>query len=175
MTYQPPLSFLKPVSAAYSGTQLTAQFGEAINDAQNELWKQHDGYDAPLSGWTLQNITLGNGTFLLRRFRVGSQAHVVARLTFGSTTAFTGDIQLDSLSPDPKFNQVFSSGRAVMLDSSTSRYYLGSVYVLSDGDIQVSTYDGSDVNGSTPFTWNTGDQLLLSFIAQQNNSSTQVA
>lgn len=175
MGYTPPLSFLRPVDRVYNSTQLTTQFGSAINDAQNELWKLHDEYDIPSSGWTLQNITIGNGTMLVRRSRVGSQAHIVVRLTFGSTTSFTGNIQLDGVSPDPKFNQLFGSGRALMWDDSASRYYLGSLYGLSDGDVQVSTFDGSNVNGTTPFSWTTNDKLMLSWIAQQNNSSTSVA
>lgn len=172
MSFSSPMAALRPVEKIYDSAQLTAGLGTGLNDSQNELWRQQADFETVTTGYTISNVTLGNGTFLVRRFRVIGQALIIARLTFGSTTAVTGAVQFDSLSDDCKTTPMRGSGRALYYDSSANDYHLGALSGTGN-TVALGDHEGNLLSSTVPFTWATGDELMLSYISQERNE-TQV-
>lgn len=111
------------------------------------------------------NVTVGNGTQVARYAQIGKTVFVEYALTFGSTTAFSGtvDIGLPVSAADP--GQDMSLGAVHMLDAGTTNrtgvIVLDSPTVTSVRFIPDSS--GSFVNATNPHTWTTSDRL--SFLA----------
>lgn len=118
-----------------------------------------------LAAWTSYtptdtNVTVGNGTRLARYLQIGKTVHFMWDLTFGSTTAFTGTVNV-GLPVAPAATGRWAVG-AFLLDSGTQTY--GWVASITSGtSVAVPTSSsGGGANATTPFTWTTNDRLTVS-------------
>jgi hypothetical protein len=117
------------------------------------------------------NLTLGNGTSALRYRKNFDTMEVQATLTFGSTTSFSGEPQLSIPNSKTTYHMTgqtyFKAGTIVTYDGSvTTARAVGSVVVdaASTTSRVRFAYGGYNVvNATTPFTWTTGDILLINF------------
>ena len=131
------------------------------------VWIDYDtAYTSFTPTWT--GLTLGNGTQNFRYVRLGKFVHIVGQLTFGSTTAVTGNVYFN----DPvTSNQpsVTVTGTAWLVDSGG-----GNVVgiVLQGSGIQIiqttnvaGTYPGNTAFTATvPFTWSVNDQINVNIV-----------
>lgn len=126
----------------------------------------------PMNAWesytpSNTNVTLGNGTQVARFVRIGRTIHFRYTLTWGSTTAFGGtvDIGLPVAMDDEGYVSGYIYGTVGMRDSSSSTIAYGNIRFqsttlarpISLGNDGVQAF----VNGTTPWTWATGDVLTL--------------
>jgi hypothetical protein len=114
--------------------------------------------------WT--NVTVGNGTVVAKYIQMGKTVHFRVKLTFGSTSAVSGDFTFSTpvtMSSNYAQNDTVNSS-AVMLDSGTQGY-VGMVIVASTTTLNVrpvnasattSTY-GAAASSTVPHTWATND------------------
>lgn len=108
--------------------------------------------------WT--NLTVGDGVVVARVGYVGDLVRARGQITFGSTTAVTGNIQQDipyGLTSDA----APSYGTGLGNDADGSRIYpfLSTVAPADDQIGFVHAETGGVVNATSPFTWATGDVL----------------
>ena len=115
---------------------------------------------------TVTNITLGNGTLVGKYHQIGKTVHLYVKLTFGSTTSFSGS--------NPGFtlpiNNADSTGQvqvaggisdagvlypAIILISQT----LFNCYTMQNG----SFLPYAAMNSTSPMTWTTNDYLTVRF------------
>ena len=124
---------------------------------------------ATLYPWTAytpvrNGITVGNGTEIARRTRLGNTVILTYQFTLGSTSAIGGDagIQL------PIFPINRANGVVTFLDAGTQTYHgtvdynpgNGYAYFVvgnSSGTYTASSYTTSGI----PFTWTTNDAILM--------------
>lgn len=148
-----------------------------FNDGSAFAW----GSSAVLTGgpawasWTPTCVTLtpGNGTLAGKFVQIGKTVLYDLSLLFGSTTSITGSIFTFSFPTTPLARTTaqslaFPFGEAVMLDSSASTYYSGTVAANNAtlGEILAWRADSATflatqnaMNSSNPFTWATGDYM----------------
>ena len=110
------------------------------------------------------NITVGNGTQVARWTRVGNIVTVEWQLTFGSTTAFTGNA-LVGLPVTAKSGARFI-GSASYNDTGTAIYSgSGSIGVIDFTTALLNHSGGTFTNGNVdathPMTWTTADVASL--------------
>jgi hypothetical protein len=120
---------------------------------------------------TITSFTLGNGTSDWSYVRVNKLVFVKGKITFGSTSSFTGT---------PSFTFPFTAssfygaqsyfGNAFILDSGVAAYS-GFCVALSTSAFEVSatlvnaTYASQNAfNATTPMTWTTNDSFTVSFV-----------
>jgi hypothetical protein len=136
------------IKAHYNGTAWVTTYAE---------------WQAFTPSWT--NLAIGNGTVDVAEYREvdgGTWINVV--ITFGSTTAVTGAIQLTYPGSVTCTGQPSLTGTA--FDSTTSRWYLLGARRASDTAVVVQQNDPTLSGGSTgataPFAWAVSDSLRLS-------------
>lgn len=138
----------------------------------SDLWA---GGDAPLESkydgrwtrytpaWTSTGTTptLGNGSINGTWLRVGDSIFLGLALIMGSTTTFgTGGY---FFSVPVSIQGVMGSGGFFALDSSAGAYYWGSAGVQSSTTLGAQADNTGGLVGQTlPFTWASGDQLVIS-------------
>jgi hypothetical protein len=111
---------------------------------------------------TNTNLTLGNGTLDTRAMRAGKTVHYSIDLTFGSTTAFSAAPRFGL----PVLPSVAVNGRpighAMLFDTSAAARRLWHAAWIT-GDNGVTPLDDSfaGINATTPWTWATGDRLIM--------------
>ncbi len=142
--------------------------GEVLTAAQlNEQIRDNLTAAFPLGvgAWTdytpsLTNVTQGNGTVAARYAQFGTTVHFRFKLTFGSSTAFTGSPEFTLPVTASEWIQVVGSGYAI---DANGPNYLTHTYLASDTnfrnvlDSQAST---AALNATVPFTWASGDILV---------------
>ena len=123
--------------------------------------------------WT--NLTVGNGTLVAKVARVNNLVHVLGRLTFGSTTTVSGDIDMSlPINMSTVYSGIYGQPGAFM------RYYDASSGAYSQGDVQsvgsstvvrLRVYNASttylslaSLSATVPFTWTTSDVLLWNMV-----------
>jgi hypothetical protein len=117
--------------------------------------------------WT--NLTVGNGTYNLRRFcQIGKIVFWKVDFTFGSTTSITGSDIRFSLPIAADLNGGMYNGSGFVLDAGTEVYDLQVEYTNADIYLRMrQTVAGGWVNGSrtitatSPFTWTTNDRFSI--------------
>lgn len=129
----------------------------------------------PNTGWvtytpTNDSVTLGNGTQTARYYRIGKLVCVSYRLTFGSTTSFTGTVNIGL----PSTSVSYAAGVGILTDSGSSNYGLEIVVDPNSAKAAlrghtVSTYTRWDnpTNATTPFTWTTNDVVSFSVVYEE--------
>lgn len=118
---------------------------------------------------TLSGITLGNGTVSAKSCKVGGMVIDNILITFGGTTAVTGDVVIGNMPAAANLANTFC-GNANLHDAGSS-YYVGVVRYASSTSVNVyAVYAGgtytsySTLNSTTPHTWAVGDQIAISTV-----------
>ena len=144
-------------TAGTAGQVLTAtNYNVLVNDVID-----HELYVSPIrAAWVAYNSptqsgwSLGNGTIAAAYLKTGSICIYAGRVTFGSTTSFTGSVRV-GIPFSPKTQSAI--GSAILVDGTT--YYHGLTYVdnavdanlmgiIRSGGASSAAYVGS----TTPFT-----------------------
>lgn len=119
------------------------------------------------------NLTVGNGTSSAEYLYAPGELRVRATFTFGSTSAITGALGLTL----PNSEAIRASAResfrtfgvASLRDTGTATHlgvvqYLGSSSVaINRSVVSGANLTASTVTSTTPFTWTTGDIVLVDF------------
>jgi hypothetical protein len=139
---------------------LTAASGEATG------LKYTGGWTGFTPTWT--NVTVGNAVNEGAYCKIGKVVFVKVTFKFGSTTAFTSNVQLTNPIAGANLGQGYQGGM-ILLDAGTA-YYVGMSGVnLVSTDLLVQNVAGTYpisagfVNATTPFTWTTNDEIILSY------------
>lgn len=152
------MAYVAPTTKT-TGTLITAAIWN-----QDVVDNQNAAFPLGVAAWTaytpaLTSVTLGNGTLAGKYARVGRIVVVSVNLTFGSTTAFTGN---------PRFGLPVTGvgaqvGVATLIDSGTRTYVAAAQFGTAANVELVHTESGNFgiVNATNPFTWTTGDSLSI--------------
>jgi hypothetical protein len=111
--------------------------------------------------WT--NVTVGNGTLTAKYSRMGTTAFVDLAFQLGSTSAITGN-PVFSLPVNNAAFTVRRAGDVYMFDTSAGFVYEGVIQLVSASTAALNNRTGgllSNVSGTSPFTWATGDRLHI--------------
>lgn len=150
------------------------ELGRRFEDVVSRLAdrdRQVEDYLSSLGRWQEYtpgniNITVDNGTQIARYATSGALVFWTYRLEFGSGTAFGGTIQVGlPLFLSPSAATINNSiGHGFAIDSSVGTIRNLQVRQASTGRTGLPFMDnGVGVTNSTiPFTWATGDELILS-------------
>ena len=123
-------------------------------------------------GWaaytpTFSNFTLGNGTVNARFCKIGKVVFVYALITVGSTTSISS-FPIISLPVNAATTGYFT-GTSDLQDIGNTNY-MGKMYIdnATGAFISVDAVGGSyanyaPVSATVPFTWVSGDRMLLNF------------
>lgn len=134
--------------------------------------KVKDNFDAAfplgIDAWTSYspantNVTVGNGTETAAYQRVGRLITVRYRLTWGSTTAFGGTVEI-GMPVAAKASTTFIG--AVWISDAATRDYVGSAVIgYTDAThariLHTEAGNAGSVNATNPQTWATSDVLAL--------------
>ena len=149
MTYTAPITFT-------AGATLTAaQLNTNVRDNFKAIGDPWPAYVPTMTNWTL-----GNGTLTGAAAIIG--ATVLWRLTFtlGSTTGKTGTL-LFSLPATTILPANATVGDATLFDTSGSALRYGFATRNAATTCAVRLDDGTSVNPTNPWTWATGDQIII--------------
>jgi len=117
--------------------------------------------------WT--NLTVGNGTVNAKYTQIGKTVHFRMSLVFGSTTSLTNSIAISlpvSVSTDYYHDTKTKIGFAHFEDAGVANY-IGVIGVVGDDPTLLSVYyinasfSTSGISSIAPFTWSTGDQMII--------------
>lgn len=110
--------------------------------------------------WT--NLTVGNGTAVGRYCVINKVVFVNIELTFGSTTSVSGNVGVAAPTGTPA--RVCSL--SVSYEDSGTRYYVASAVNISTTSrfelLHTESGNSGLVNATNPFTWATGDDIVIS-------------
>ena len=108
------------------------------------------------------NLTVGNGTNLGRYVQLNDLIIVNYELTFGTTTSVTGNV---GVSCPSGLTPVRVSSLSVVMEDSGTRYYPGSaVNIATLGRFELIHGESGNqglMNSTNPFTWVTGDDIVI--------------
>jgi len=154
---------------ALSGVLRDGMMAYTDDDGMVWLYSAHDiasaqwiRFSSVWEGWLTTpsfsaGVTEGDGTFdVVCRYERGS-LRIRGQFTLGSTSAVTGVPQFDISAYLTSTATHFSGGMAAVRDTSAARWYTASSIVGIGGDDIVIQTDGATIDGSTPFTWASGD------------------
>lgn len=137
------------VTAALLNTHLRDNL-KAIGDP----WASYTG--------TNTNVTVGNGTLSTVYSQAGKLVHYTIKLTFGSTTAFTASPRFGLPATPRLTDQGNPIGAAVLFDTSAAARRLWHVgWITADSGVTPLDDSFGGINATTPWTWATGDVLLI--------------
>ncbi len=130
-----------------------------------QLWTDYGPWTTYSPAWTASGTapSLGNGTLTGNWSQVGNTVHIRTILTMGSTTTFgTLEWRLSL----PLGGKVRSQITAFAFDSSSGDRYSGAADLTATsatGDnMRINLGPVASVTNLVPFTWATGDILVLS-------------
>lgn len=110
------------------------------------------------------NVTIGNGTQIARYVRVGRIIFLRYSLVWGTTTAFTGSVEIGLPVQAASGGPQALTGSIV--DSATRVFIgMGEIGATSALTARVNHTESTNigiVNATAPMTWTTGDRLVLS-------------
>lgn len=141
-----------------SGPASSAQFNEETVDNLLHLY--------PDGGWvdytpTDANITVGNGTRVARKCRVGDVCHFVWFLTLGSSSAIAAGAAVGL----PHAAAAASGGAVFIADlrDTGTRSWIATATVAAGGtSAALRASDGGALGSGSPFTWTTTDTIRVS-------------
>jgi hypothetical protein len=138
---------------------LTAASGEATGLKYTGAWTSFTP--------TFNNVTVGNATVGAKYCQIGKIVFVKLYFKFGSTSSFTGNVTINHPIAATGNPGGFQSG--VQILDAGIQYYFGYCNVaVSNVEILTAnvafTYPlNSPVNATTPMTWGTNDEFVLSY------------
>jgi hypothetical protein len=138
---------------------LTAASGEATGLKYTGAWTSFTP--------TWANVTLGNATNNGKYCQIGKIVFVKIFLRFGSTTSFTGAVSVNNPIAGTGATQGYQTGIQI-LDAGTVYYQGFSNISTGSAEILIANVAGSypallQVNATTPMTWTTNDEIVLSY------------
>ena len=119
---------------------------------------------------TFTNLTVGNGTVAFRFGRVQNFIHVHGKITFGSTSSVAGNVTftLPVTAANQSDGQVLGEAR---LDDAGITTVFGLVIKATNTTGAIQAYNATTTyltntafTATVPFTWSTGDVILVNFI-----------
>ena len=142
--------------------------GVTINNSSGEIWA---AYASAWQSWTptVTNIDPGNGSHTCKYLSIGGRAHIIYRLTLGSTSVIATDPWLGFTEFAGNWDTSSIAGDAACYDTSGARWYPAVV-------TRAATVDtiAIKVTATTPFTWTTGDILSVSFSAGKSMPTSTI-
>lgn len=154
-----------------SGTRPTSREGAVIYETDTNAVMHYNGSWLPLLDSMTQSYTpvfsastsggtQGNGTLDGRYGRVGGWTQFQINFTIGSTTTGGTGRWLFTLPTGPTLEGVAA---ALCEDTSASQRFGGSAWFTGSGIFSVAVGAGGNVgvSSSVPFTWATGDKLMI--------------
>jgi hypothetical protein len=138
---------------------VTAASGEATGLKYTGAWTSFTP--------TWVNVTVGNATNQGKYCQIGKVVFVKINFIFGSTTSFTGSIQVTNPIAGTGTIGGFQSGIRI-LDAGTAFYqgFCGVFTSVTEALIAnvAGTYPAlAVINATTPFTWATNDEIQFSY------------
>lgn len=126
-------------------------------------------YTAYTPTWTASGVApaIGNGTITGSYLQVGKLVHGLATLTFGSTTTFgTGSYSLSL--PVAAAGSGFTPIGSVAMSDAGVATYMGAAQLTGGTTVQLSTLASpiAAVTPTAPFTFGTGDLIIVNFTYQ---------
>lgn len=116
---------------------------------------------------TFTGLTIGNGSVIAKYNKVGAIIVDEIIITFGSTTAVTGNVTVLGLQPSLSAQAYMPCGNVSFNDSNSSLYF-GTVVSTNATSIDLlptytaGTYASRGALSATiPFTWGVADQILI--------------
>jgi len=120
---------------------------------------------------TFTNLTVGNGTLAAKYHRFGSFVYVEVRLTWGSTTAITGSVDMTFPFTSTTYVSGHFMGMTRYIDSGSSQYIGTMVYIntttirwqrqTTAGTVEIR---GAEISAAAPFTWTTNDIMTCQYM-----------
>lgn len=111
----------------------------------------------------LSNWAKGNGTLVGKYMQAGKLIHYSIKFTAGSTSTFSGNVQITlpfAVAGADGSAFAFPVGQAGLVDSSgTARGYRTAI--STGTTVNLRAEDGTNVNGTVPWTWATGDIIEI--------------
>ncbi len=139
-----------------SGETVTAALMNTIRDALKAIgdpWTVYTGGDTA--------VTVGNGTLTKRYMQAGKSIDYSIELTFGSTTAFSAAPRF-GLPATPRIaTQGVALGQSFLNDASGGSRLWHAAWIATNSGITPLDDSFAGVNATTPWTWATGDELII--------------
>jgi hypothetical protein len=169
-------SFTNPIAANPLTAPSHAQQHSDINDAVEALESKVAIGNTSIGIYssftpTLGQITIGNGTIETKYCQVNNFVHYYGKITFGSTTVFTGtnaNFSLPLTADVPAINTSTAMGKSYFYDTSAGTFFAGVPALANSTTVYggVNTANGTYVqwagwSSTTPFTWATGDYFTF--------------
>jgi hypothetical protein len=113
---------------------------------------------------TVTGLTKGNGTEVARYRNNGKMVDIFYQFTLGSTSSVTGQLYLT-----PPFNSLYNLYIACAFYSDNGTEYPSAIFMplsiiyLKTLNASGTYLAGNQLNGTTPFTWGTGDFFNFNF------------
>lgn len=126
----------------------------------------------PMGAWeaytpTNTNVTVGNGTETARFTRLGGLIHVRYQLVWGSTTSFTGTVQIGNpVSAEMTNTAAVVGGRITDSSAGTAGTTPISGFLASAGSLRPVPTTGGVITATNPFTWASGDALVVAWTCE---------
>ena len=125
------------------------------------------GNNAPRVSWTpvLSGWGIGNGTIVGSVIKIGNLVNSRVEITFGSTSTFAGTPSVTFPYTPVDTDQIHTAGLVYLYDVSTgnqnfaTQTSVNTIRVLNAAGTYLSD---SAVSSSVPFTWATGDYIVIS-------------
>lgn len=123
-----------------------------------------DNFDAIGDPWTSFTTTLGawtqgNGTLASAYMQAGQLVHFRIKLTVGSTTVAAGSANF-TLPVNAVGTRVVAA-TTLFFDTSAGSYFGGWGFNTTASSLSVRTDASAGLSSTVPFTWATGDELLV--------------
>jgi hypothetical protein len=145
-----------------------ANMNTHIRDNENAIWENISG-----AGWTSftpswTNLTVGSGTNVGYYGMAGKTVLLHVEFTYGSGSAVGTDPYFVLPQTGVTYSLFHRIGYTTLYDASGSVYEAALVYLASTlGQIKMNLVSGSyvvlaSVSATAPFTWTTGDKILIS-------------
>lgn len=117
---------------------------------------------------TFTGLTLGNGTVTAKYCKVGGVIVDEIVITFGSTTAITGEVYINGLQASNNTTQWTQCGAANLYNGTS---YLGVALTNSATSVRILAQNASGtfvswhgLSATAPFTWATGNKIIVNTV-----------
>jgi hypothetical protein len=120
---------------------------------------------------TFSGLTVGNGLVVAKYSKIGSIVVDEIEITFGTTTAMTGGLQVTNLPIASLSSNQSKSCGTVIFDDANGNDVLGTAISFSPNSLRIrtNTISGSVpilnfTTANSPFTWAAGDKIFISTV-----------
>lgn len=112
------------------------------------------------------NLTVGNGTQSFKYVRVQNLVFVTGKITFGSTTAITGNVSLATPVTSSNQSDLSIVGQTYLVDAGAGNLLGIVAYFSNNLYLQNMVVNGvfpqpDTFSATSPFTWAVNDQIIV--------------